>query len=312
MSGVGEETVSRKVRAYFAPVNRETGEPTLFDPTQAFDLDAPVGPWMAAGEVREFKRASATKFGTMHAGVKGAVAGQFRGAMDARVAFDFCTWGKLQMAIAGGSQHMNVLAEAANASGLASGGVAASPVAVLTGSSATELVLGVGVVDGFTAGDMVAVDVDYAQQTGYVGTGISGAYVKDPADVKRDRDYVRRVTFNVARVQEKTATSLVLDRALPGEAPAVGASVQKVIAFVDREGGSFFQEWSGLFVVEAESGGRVCFYYPRLQAAGAASESIAKLDVFALHTLHAEMVALPAKDENDGEAAVCWRSWRPA
>jgi hypothetical protein len=37
-----------------------------------------------------------------------------------------------------------------------------------------------------------------------------------------------------------------------------------VAAFVDREGGSFFQEWSALFVAEPESGGRVCFYYPRL------------------------------------------------
>jgi hypothetical protein len=37
-----------------------------------------------------------------------------------------------------------------------------------------------------------------------------------------------------------------------------------VVAFVDREGGSFFQEWSALFVAEPESGGRVCFYYPRL------------------------------------------------
>jgi len=44
----------------------------------------------------------------------------------------------------------------------------------------------------------------------------------------------------------------------------MGASAQVVAAFVDREGGSFFQEWSALFVAEPESGGRVCFYYPRL------------------------------------------------
>src|SRR5258708_38095138 len=49
-------------------------------------------------------------------------------------------------------------------------------------------------------------------------------------------------------------------------APAAGASAQVVVAFVDREGGSFFQEWSALFVAEEESGGRVCFYYPRLSA----------------------------------------------
>ena len=63
---------------------------------------------------------------------------------------------------------------------------------------------------------------------------------------------------------EITATSVVLAQPLLGGAPATGASAQVVVAFVDREGGSFFQEWSALFVAEAESGGRVCFYYPRL------------------------------------------------
>jgi hypothetical protein len=49
-----------------------------------------------------------------------------------------------------------------------------------------------------------------------------------------------------------------------GGVPASGSAAQSVVAFVDREGGSFFQEWSALFVAEEESGGRVCFYYPRL------------------------------------------------
>ena len=44
---------------------------------------------------------------------------------------------------------------------------------------------------------MLAVDADYQQQTGYVGTGIAAAYVNDPADVNRDANYVRRVTFNL-------------------------------------------------------------------------------------------------------------------
>lgn len=304
-------TISRKVLAYFAPVDRATGTPTWFDPAKAFDADAPTAPWIAAGEVRDFRRTSATKFGTIAAGPKGSLVGQFREGLQARVAFDFCTWGKLQMAIAGGSQHMNVLAEDANATGAASGGAAMSPVAVLDGSSATELMLGMGSVNAFAVGDMVAVDVDYMQQTGYLGSPIACAYVKDPADVKRDRDYLRRVTFNVARVKETTATSLVLDRALMGGAPMRGASVQKVIAFVDREGGTFFQEWSGLFVVEAEDGGRVSFYYPRLQASAAASEKEWALDSFAMHTLHAEFTALPVKDENDGETVVCFRSFAP-
>jgi hypothetical protein len=106
--------------------------------------------------------------------------------------------------------------------------------------------------------------VDYQQQIGYVGSGISAAYVKDPAAVNRDVNYVRRVTFNVGRVVEVTATSAILAQPLLAGVPAAGASAQVVAAFIDREGGSFFQEWSALFVAEAESGGRVCFYYPRL------------------------------------------------
>jgi hypothetical protein len=304
-------TIARKVLAFFAPVNRQTNTPTVFDPAKTFDLDAPPSPWIAGGEVREFRRTSATKFTAMAAGPKAAVAGQYRDAMQARVAFDFCTWGKLQMALAGGSQHMNVLVEDPSSTAAASGGAAAGPVAVLSASTASELVLGVGSVDAFAVGDVVAVDLDYMQQTGYVGSPIACAYVKDPADVNRDRDYLRRVTFNVARVLEKTATSLILHQPLMGGAPGNGASAQKVIAFVDREGGTFFQEWSALFVVDAEDGGRVCFYYPRLQAAAPASEKEFPMDSFAMHTLHAEFTALPVTDENDGESVVCFRSWLP-
>src|SRR6185369_1059115 len=127
-----------------------------------------------------------------------------------------------------------------------------------------EIIVGAGSVDSFSIADLVAVDADYEQQTGYVGTGISAAYVRDSAAVNHDPDYVRRVTFNVGRVVEKTATSLLLAQSLLGGDPPSGVGIQKVVAFVDREGGSFFQEWSALFVAEEDSGGRICFYYPRL------------------------------------------------
>src|SRR4051812_36808355 len=102
-------TIARRVRAYFAPVDRGSNTPTIFDPAQKFEGDNPTWPWIAAGEIRNFKRTLSTKFGTITAGAKGAATGQFRSELEARVAFDFCTWGKLQMAIAGGSQHINVL-----------------------------------------------------------------------------------------------------------------------------------------------------------------------------------------------------------
>ena len=143
--------------------------------------------------------------------------------------------------------------------------------------------------------------------------------MNDPVDVNRDANYVRRVTFNVGRVAGKTVTSLLLAQPLLGGAPPAGCSAQKVVAFVDREGGSFFQEWSALFVAEEESGGRVCFYYPRLSpnatpgTAGFQREEMveAARPVAALG-LRTSFVALPYLDANDGETAVCYRSYFPA
>ena len=169
----------------------------------------------------------------------------------------------------------------------------------------------------FTKGDLVAVDVDYQQSSGFVGSIISGAYVRDPMDVNRDVDFIRRVTFNVGRVSEVTATSLLLSQPLPGGVPAAGACIQRVVAFVDREGGAFFQEWSALFVWEAESGGRVCFYYPRLAPAGKTGSDFARERMIEVGSgnhalaLHGSFRALPIRDETDAAIALQYRSYFP-
>ncbi|HWY20885.1 MAG TPA: hypothetical protein VNX26_06655 [Candidatus Acidoferrum sp.] len=271
--------VTRQMRAYFAPVNRTTEAPTLFDPAGSgvFALDSPPIPWLDLGWIEGFERSYDAPTDVVLSGKNAMPTAQFRGPIEARVEFDFREWGKLQMALAGGSEHMNVLATNPSAAPAPSGGTPIPGVAVLTGSTASELVFGVGAVNGFGLGNLVAVDVDYQQQIGYVGSGISAAYVSNAALVNRDLNYVRRVTFNVGRVVEVTATSVILAQPLLAGTPAAGASAQVVAAFVDREGGSFFQEWSALFVAEAESGGRVCFYYPRLSpnpGAGAGGVSV--------------------------------------
>ena len=144
---------------------------------------------------------------------------QFRGSLGARVEFDFREWGKLQMALASGAEHMNVLASDPSANAQPSGGTPLVAVAILPGSTANEIVLGAGTVGEFSHGNIVAVDADYEQQTGYVGTGIAAAFVNDPADVNHDPNYVRRVTFNLGKVAEKTVTSLLLAQPLLGGAP---------------------------------------------------------------------------------------------
>lgn len=324
--------VTRRIRAYFAPVDRATGTPAIFDPGKhgAFSLDAPPPPWLDLGWIDNFQRLCGTPTVPLHAGARGAPAAQFRGSLDARIEFDFREWGKLQMALACGAQHMNVLASDPNASAQPSGGTPLPATAVLTGSTALQIVLGAGAVDVFAAGDIVAVDSDYQQQTGYVGTGIAAAYVNDPTDVNRDANYVRRVTFNLGRVAEKTVTSLYLAQPLLGGAPLTGTGVQKVVAFVDREGGSFFQEWAALFIAEEESGGRVCFHYPRLSpttsmpANMSSGTGMAAAKLFSREeqtqiakpvtalTLHAAFVAMPHTDENDRETVLCYRSYFPA
>jgi hypothetical protein len=318
----GMVPLGQRVRAYFAPVNRATEIPTLFDPGKsgAFALDTPPSPWIDLGWIDNFQRVSLTPSEPLRAGIRGAAAAQFRGVLDARIEFDFREWGKLQMALAGGSEHMNVLASDPNAAAQPSGGSPLSAIAVLPGSSAGEVIVGAGAIASFSIGDVIAVDADYQQQTGYIGSGISAAYVNNPTDVNQDANYIR-----LGRVSQLTATSLLLAQPLLGGAPASGAGVQKVIAFVDREGGAFFQEWSALFVAGDASGGRICFHYPRLSPATTAHPTASTvpspfireqvIDVAKPTTavaLHAAFIALPHTDENDGQIAVCYRSYFPA
>lgn len=314
--------VMRQMRAYFAPVNRTTETPTIFDPGLggAFPLDMPPEPWVDLGWIDNFARWYETPTGVVRSGAKALATAQYRGPLEARVEFDFRQWGKLQMALAGGSEHMNVLTPASGSvTPAASGGTPAAAIAVLAGSTANELLFGTGVTSAFAAGQLIAVDVDYEEQTGYVGSGIPAAYVNSAAAVNEDPNYVRRVTFNVGRIGEVTSTSVLLEQPLAGGPPLAGASAQVVMAFVDREGGSFFQEWSALFVAEAESGGRVCFYYPRLSpnpGGGSGKFLREELAVIAKPcsaiALKASFVALAYNDTNDGQSVLCYRSYFPA
>jgi len=304
------QPVSDGVRAYFAPVNRTTETPSAFDPAAVglFNLNSPPAPWIDAGWVDNFVRTAQTKVEALRMGPDAAVNRQLRTNRGAAVELEFREWGKLQMALACGAQHMNVLAEAVSTTG---GAAEAAAVALQAGSTVQELMLGTAVA-GFAVGDIVAVDVDYQQQTGYVGTGIAGAYVPNPPPLTYQADYIRRITFNVGRVVAVTANSLQLDAPLLGGVPASTASVQKVAAFVDREGGNFFQEWSALFVLPETSAGRICFYYPRLQGADSPQEGALKLaDAWRATTLHAAFEAMACQDATDGETVYCYRVYFP-
>ncbi len=308
------EQVSRGLRAYFAPVLRDSTGPTLFDPAidGQFDLEAAPAPWIDAGWVDSFQRTSDTKIADVRSGKCGATGSQFRAQLGARVSFEFRQWGKLQMALAAGSEHFNVLESDGNGAQAPVGGSPMPAARVEDGSTAAEIVLQQSALQRFNVGDVVAVDEDYRQQTGYLGTGIPAAYCANSAELPAHPDYVRRVTFNVARVASKSATSLILEPGLIGGAPVVGGGVQKVVAFADREGGTYFQEWSALFVLPEVAGGRLYFYYPRLQTCGAPAEAAMDLGGgLKLNSLLATFRALPLSDDADNEPVLCYRIYVP-
>lgn len=312
----------RRARAYFAAVNRAAAVPAIFDPAQngSFNLDAPPTPWLDLGWLGAFERKSGTKVTPLRSGAPGLPLSQVRTEIDSLVQMNFLSWGKLQMAVTAGSEQMNLLATTAGAAANGSGSTAAVAATPLqSGSTATVLNLAAGATANFSAGQMVVVDVDYTGQTGFVGSGVSGAYVASATAVHSDVNYIRRVSFNVGRIAAVTATGLQLAQPLIAGVPAAGMQVQTIMGFVDREGSNFFQEWSGLFVLPGQQGDRILLHYPRLQIASSAGEAVKPLDaplekVASLGTAAqvAEFRALPVTDANDGTQVVCFRSYIPA
>lgn len=315
----GTAPVTRCVRAYFAPVNRATGTPTVFDPAQegAFPLDDPPAPWVDLGWCSGFSRKSGSKIAELKTGAPAVTQMQARTELEATVQLDFEQWGKLQLALSAGTEQMNLLVTTAGgAAANGSGGVAAGAVPLVSGagaSTATQLNVGTLAAATFSVGDMVAVDSDYAGQLGYVGAGVSAAYVTAGANVGNDLHYIRRVTLNVGRVASIRGGVLGLSGSLLAGAPVAGMQVCKLVGFVDREGGSFFQEWSGLFCANGEQGDRVCFYYPRLQSVQSAIETTEVLSPpLERVRLRGSFRALPVTDVNDGAQVLCFRSYLPA
>jgi len=308
--------VARRVRAYFAPVNRATQTPVLFDPSEqgGFNLDTPPAPWISLGWIQDLVRKPTSKSAALLTGIPAAPLEQVRETLQAQVSLQFLSWTKLTMALATGSQHMNVLAAASGAAPAADGAQASPAVIPQSGSTSTSIVLALSDAAKFAPGSIVAVDADYTGQTGFVGTPIAAAYVRQALT---DVDYVRRVTFNVALVAQVSSTGLTLAEPLPGGAPAGGAKVQTVTGFVDREGGSFYQEWSALFVMQGSQGERIFFHYPRLQPMVGAEEVVIPLNAKNHNgqsrvLLKGQFLALPVTDPLDGERIVCYRGFLPA
>ena len=305
-------------RGYFAPfVQGASPLPTLFDPARQgrFDTNNPPTGWFDMGWIDQFKRSSAGRIGQIRSGYRGAVRAQYRGEIGSSVGFEFREWGKLQLALSKGTTHFNILKAVAGTPQQPVGGTPVAAVGLGSGSTASSIVLTTGGGAQFQAGQLIAVDVDYTGQSGYIGSGIQASFVS--AGTVTDVDYVRRVTYNVGVVQSISSDTLTLQQPMLGGAPPAGSKVQAVTGFASREGSSFIQSWSAVFVVDTADGAQLYYYYPQLSVAGEHEESnfnvenagAAELKGFGLS---AEFNALAFDDPVDGETVVCYRGFFPA
>ena len=138
--------ITRRVRAYFAPVNRAAAAPTIFDAAQSgtFALNSPPAPWIDLGWCSNLARKTGTKVSALQSGTPAIAQAQMRTEIDATVSLQFEAWGKLQLALAAGSQQMNLLATVAGAIANGSGGPATSATPLLQDGSSTATQLSVG------------------------------------------------------------------------------------------------------------------------------------------------------------------------
>ena len=287
--------VVRSVWGFVAPVDRATSTPVSFDAAVEgrFDVNAPPAPWLALGALREFRRTSETKVVPLRSGAPASVAVQVRSEVGAAVSFELRSWSKPAMAVASGTEQRNLLSGAA--------------VAIGDGSTAAVLQMGQQA-SGFAPGGYVTVDVDHADETGYVGSGISGGFLQPGVN---DADAVRRVSLNVARVAAVDDGVVTLAAPLPAGAPTAAMKVQGAAGFSDREGSSFFAEWSGLFVMDGQQGERVLLHYPRLQATASVGEETLAVGEYGRVLQRVSLRALPVRDAADGGLAVCYRTYLP-
>src|SRR6185437_6053206 len=109
--------VARRVHAYFAPVNRPAQVPVLFDPglQGQFDMDTPPAPWISLGWIQNFVRKAGSQSTPLMTGIPASPQAQMRETLQVQVGFEFLSWTKMTMALATGSQHINVLNTASGA-----------------------------------------------------------------------------------------------------------------------------------------------------------------------------------------------------
>ena len=236
--------MTRRVRAYFAPVNRATGQPTIFDAAQSGRFLAGCSACAVGGPgvVHRLWRKTGKVVSALRAGAPAVVQSQVRTEIEATVQLEFQSWGKLQLALASGSQQMNLLVTAGGAAQTEVGARAQAAVPLCGGGASTATTLNVGATAacGVYGGRSGGGGCGLWRTDGFVGSGVSGGWVRAAADVGGDVNYIRRVTLNVGRVISIAGGVLQLGAAFAGGSSDGGYAGEPADGFVRSRGGKFF------------------------------------------------------------------------
>jgi hypothetical protein len=302
---------------------------------------APAG-WFDLGYVNKFKFTPGSKIGNVMTGYRGVIRAKYRAETSEKVSFVFMEMSHLALKIASGTQVFNLLKSTAAASTtgpLSSSGVAA---VALGASGYIPTGLGSGPTNGkptlfvpagsganFPAGSYIVCDQDYnGTSFGFVGDAGANVFqgaVSDVDFIRKTSDYVQGVSQVVAgAVSGQDALILTgpfvgggQQSALgvtPNVVPTSGAKVQAIQGFASREGGTFIQEWSAVFILDTIDASQLMFYYPRIapdQFAGFDANNLQNATALQTYELNASYDALGFDDPLDGETVVRYTAYYP-
>lgn len=322
-------------RAYFAPYNATLGSAKA-DTTQGpkildlqtlgpiVDSSLPSG-WYDLGWIKDYALTPQSQIGKVRSGYLGAVRALYKTSVGEEFTFKFREISKMAYKIATGSQVFNLLKNSATSTVGPLSGSGAQTVAMSSYTANTRaLAVPAGSGSLFAAGDYIVCDKDYtANAGGLQGENAIPVFPNQVTDV----DYIRKTSDFVARIDSISTDTLTLTT--PGfigggsgdptgnVVPQSGSKIQKIIGFASREGGTFVQEWSGMFVMDHQDGSQTLFYYPHIAISQFRNMSSWDLENAGAtdtkgYDLESVMESMAFEDPLDGQTVVCYRAFYPA
>ena len=290
----------RRVRGYFAPVDRLSATPTAFDATTvaSFDADTPPAPWTDLGWINGFTRASETKLQVVESGAPGTVLLQGRQSAGATVSMTFERWSKLTMALTCGAQQTNVLKAGANPVAI----TAATSTATFSAHRTEREPSRLGTSSRWMRTTAARQDISARERLPHISRSD-----RQRSELDSPHDAERGARDGGDGERAATRRTIAGRRAGAGDAGAV----DRCVAGSRRR--HLLPGMVGTVFHAGRAGRCVVFYYPRLQTIerSCGDHGVLLTAPLSQLLLNGHFVALPVVDSVDGAQVCCYRTYLP-